>query len=175
MKFNDLFGSNESLSKANRLLASINQRIVEAKRSFPDSVSSLMEFRDEVVEYIDQHTAAMFLEDHVADTEAFIVDMIVAIKGRGVDKMPLSALEKELAENGLEIDSEFLIDFLSRIDGVTEVNPGMDEVVFDTAGPDGSDSEDEQAKDQANIKKTATKVAKDNMKDDNKGRKTEID
>ena len=173
MKFVDLFGTDKFLVDANILVASFNKRIVEARKFAPSDVANLKEERQRVLENINQYTSDMFLEDYVNDTEAFILDLVISLKERGIDKMPLSALQRELAENGLEIDTEFLVDYLSTIDGVQEVNPGEDEIVFNTSIDRGV-SDDEAAKEKEQMKKTATKVAKDNLEKDNEVPNLEI-
>jgi len=164
MDLNDLFKGNDSfLIRANSLVATLTRKISEAKKINPSFVPVLMEKRNATVKCINEYTSNMFLEDHVEDIEAFILDLIISIKERGVDKMPLSLLQKELVKNGLEVNTEFLVDYLSNIDGVQEVNPGKDSIVFNTSVDRGV-SDDEAAKEKEKIHKTAVKTAQDNLK-----------
>ncbi|NJO62658.1 MAG: hypothetical protein HC836_31840 [Richelia sp. RM2_1_2] len=98
----------------------------------------------------------------------YILDVVISLRSREIDKVPLSVIEHHLKAIGMEIDKQFLIDFLSSINGVVEVNPGRDEVIFNTAGPERGVSDDEAAREQEKIEKTATKVAKDNIEKSNK-------
>ena len=165
MYFKDLFENEKSsrLKRANILVSKLKQRIIEAKTLAPQRISALKEWQKDVLEYIEFiNNPNRFVEDHVQDVESFIIDMVISLRARGLSSFSLSKLEKELIENGVEVDSEFLVDYLANLDGIQEVNPGEDEVVFNTSVDRGV-SDDEAAKEKDQIKKSAAKVANDTL------------
>lgn len=163
MNLDELFDDQKVflLTLANTLVSKLNRQLGESKDSplLLAQQKSLLKFikgsiLSEDQEYLDQ-------------MQSYIIDMIVALRSRGVDKAPLSMIVNELNNAGFEMDKQFLITFISSIDGVTEVNPGRDEIVFNTSGPDRGVSDKEAEKEKKDIKKTAAKVAKDNIKKGN--------
>ena len=162
MDLDELFGNDleEMLSSANLLVSKVNRDITEAKKASSDT-SALLEYREEVLEFIND-----LVEGHVEDTEAFIIDMVVSLRERGLSEVSFSKFVRELEENGFEVNHELLINWLTTVNGVKEVIPAEDKIIFDTQIADRSKSDKEEEKDKKKIKKTATKVAKDNIKDD---------
>lgn len=172
MNFQDLFEEKQLLvlKKANRLVYDLNKKLVESDQPLQEvenQLKNVLSIINEVNHY------EVFLEDYVNDVKSFILDLVISLKERGLSNVPLSKIETELHSRGLEIDKQFLIDYLSEIDGVQEVIPSEDDVIFNTSVDRGV-SDDEAAREKERLKTTATKVAKSNMKDANKGRKVEI-
>jgi len=172
MNFHDLFEEKQLLvlKKANKLVYELNKRLAESNeplKEVEDQLKNVLSIINEV------NCHEIFLEDYVNDVESFILDLVISLKERGLSSIPLSKIELELRGMGLELDKQFLIDYLSEIDGVQEVIPSEDAVIFNTSVDRGV-SDDEAAREKEKLKTTATKVAKSNMKDANKGRKVEI-
>jgi ribosomal protein L12E/L44/L45/RPP1/RPP2 len=109
---------------------------------------------------------------YVKEIEGYIMDLIISLKGRGISSVPFQAIKNELAQSGIDVDDEYLADFISNIAGVKEVVPGGN-VEFNVAGADRQTSPDKAEQEQEKIKKTATKVAKDDLSNKNKGRQVE--
>lgn len=172
MDLHDLFENNRLhlLKKANMLIANLNRKLANTSQPLEEDQHKL----ESVLSIINElNSFDLVLEDHVNDIQSFVLDMVISLKERGLKSIPLSKLENELAKNGLETDKQFLIDFLSDIEGVQEVDPGNDKIIFNT-NIDRGVSDEEAAEEKAAMKNIATKVAKDNIKRDNNGRKLEI-
>lgn len=161
----ELFQSNDNfLSKANSLLLTLNKSLNESASSIEHQ--KLLAQRDTVLEYIRKINNKRLLENYAGALRSVILDNIIAVKARGVDRMPLSVIQKTLSNSGFDVDIDFLVDFISNIEGVQEVVPGDDAIIFNTQVERGV-SDDEAAAEKQEIEKTATKVAKDNIEKGN--------
>lgn len=88
-------------------------------------------------------------QSNVVDaTENFIVDLITSIQARGINKMNLAPIMQELKRKStspnssiINLDQEFLLDFLDTLDAVQEITPIEDtpagdsnfEIIFKTS------------------------------------------
>ncbi len=174
MHLTELFKSDHLmyLCTFNQLVAKTNKKLRET--TDPKQIANLKEKRLNYLSLVKQLNESIIEEDYVNDVESFIVDMVVALKGRNLESFPLSAFSAELAKNGLELDQQMLVDFLSNVDGVEQVIPGEDQIVFNASGLERGVSDDEAKKEKDNIKKTAANVAKTNLKKNQQGREVEI-
>lgn len=175
MNISELFGvDTRLLRKANSAILLLTKKINEASKSAPEHVKKLTEQRDRLLDSIDQYTIDLMLEDYTKNMESMIIDMIVAVKSRELDSVPLSTIHRELNQHGFDVDEQFLIDFLVNVSGVERVDPVSDSVQLTVSDPERSKSDAEAQKDADRIEKTAKKVAKQRLKDKNKVPTVEI-
>ena len=173
MKVDELFSNDVALLKnANLAVAMLTKKINEAAKSAPQTVGVLKDKRSRLLEGIQQHTLGLLLEDYMNDLKTLLVDIIVSTKARNVDSIPLKAVEKELSQQGFDIDRESLINALVSVEGVVRV--ASDVIELDVDKQDRAVSDDQAEKDKDKIEKTAKKVAKDKLKNKNKVPSVEI-